>query len=71
MHTLAPTIARQDVAGLGPTEAARLLGISRSMLHRYEKGKRKPPADIVHRMLEVYGLTAQQGRALVAWWGER
>lgn len=41
-------------AGLGFSEAARLLNVSRSTLWRYEQGRRVPAYDQLHAMLEAY-----------------
>ena len=41
-------------AGFGSSEAARLLGIGRTTLWQYERGKREPKRDIVERMSELY-----------------
>ena len=35
---------------------ARLLGISRSSLNHYEKGRQNPPGDILARLLTFYGV---------------
>jgi len=41
-------------AHLGFSEAARLLGVSRSTLWRYEQGKRTPSYDQLRAILEAY-----------------
>lgn len=41
-------------AGLGFSEAARLLNVSRSTLWRYEQGRRVPAYDQLRAMLEAY-----------------
>jgi transcriptional regulator with XRE-family HTH domain len=44
---------RQD-AGLEQEEAARLVGISRVTLSRYENGKQRGPHDVIHRLQVAY-----------------
>jgi DNA-binding XRE family transcriptional regulator len=41
-------------AGLGFSEAARLLNVSRSTLWRYEQGRRVPAYDQLRALLELY-----------------
>ena len=44
----------RESAGLGFSEAARLLDMSRVTLWRYEQGKRTPSYDQLRAMLEAY-----------------
>lgn len=39
-------------------DCAKALGISRGTLSYYESGERKPDADIIYKMCEVFGVTA-------------
>ncbi|MBQ5318446.1 MAG: helix-turn-helix transcriptional regulator [Oscillospiraceae bacterium] len=40
------------------TECAELLGISRGALSFYENGERKPDADVIYAMCQVFGVTS-------------
>lgn len=49
---------------------AKAIGVSQQALHRYEDRDRTPPADVVVRLAEHYGLGPAQGWALMRWWAE-
>lgn len=42
--------------GLQQTELARILGIHKVSLYRYEKGASKPDRQVLQRLVQVYGL---------------
>ena len=70
MRKLPPDEAR-DLRRLSRPDAARLFGIDRETLRRYENGDRQPRADLVERMRQVYKLTDEELRALLAWYFAR
>lgn len=41
-------------AGFGTTEAAKLLGIGRTTLWKYEHGRIEPKHEIIEKMSELY-----------------
>lgn len=44
--------------GLTQKKMAEAIGCTQSVYMRYEKGLRKPPSDILLRMVEAYGVSA-------------
>jgi DNA-binding XRE family transcriptional regulator len=50
--------ARQ-AAGLTPTEAAELLGVTRMTIHNWDSGKREPPVKPVLSQTQILKLLAK------------
>jgi transcriptional regulator with XRE-family HTH domain len=47
-------------AGITVTQAAVALGVSRTTINNWETGKKKPTADNIVKMSEVYGCTTDK-----------
>jgi transcriptional regulator with XRE-family HTH domain len=47
-------------AGITVTQAAAALGVSRTTINNWETGKKKPTADNIVKMSEVYGCTTDK-----------
>lgn len=47
-------------AGITVTQAAAALGVSRTTISNWETGKKKPTADNIVKMSEVYGCTTDK-----------
>lgn len=52
--------AARHNAGLKQDEAAKAIGISKSTLISYEKGRSVPKMDVAKRMAAVYGCSVNQ-----------
>ena len=70
VNILPPAQAREAVR-LGRPEAARQLGLNRESLRRYETGRREPGAALLERMRQLYHLTDEELRGLLAWYAAR
>ena len=61
MELLQITMAAARInAGLSQSEASKAIGISKSTLISYEKGRSFPKIDVAERMASVYGCSVNQ-----------